>query len=131
MSRRGIVAGAVALSGAGAAAMALLAAPAAGLAKAMELEGDLIALCDRFVADGLLLLGDDLPEEELQALVERRLEARREISNFRARTPEGIQAKARVALAEIELAYGDRQPFRTSEFVAWSLCRDLLGRAGV
>jgi hypothetical protein len=103
---------------AGGIAMLVLAAAAAGQAKAEELDGELLALCREFretipVVTRLEDERDELPfnhpqelalERQVWAIVTRRLELREAITGTPARTPEGLTAKARVALWELSTA---------------------------
>ncbi|WP_284945337.1 hypothetical protein [Acidisoma cladoniae] len=128
----------------GGASMLILMAAEAGVAKAEELDGQLLALCaeyhekeDEF--DRLSDIFDALdradPEHRridavFTPLVGRIHEIRDEVSEIAARTPEGLRAKAKVSLRE--LAHGGNLgggPANEADRVVWSLCCDLLGRA--
>jgi hypothetical protein len=129
---------------AGGIAMLVLATAAAGQAKAEELDGELLALCREFhetipVVTRLEDERDELPfnhpheaalERQVWAIVTRRLELREAITGTPARTPEGLMAKARVALWETCDGGPEAGPISGSHGVAWSLARDILGRAG-
>jgi hypothetical protein len=117
------------------AALLLLAAPAAGAEKAAELDGALIRMCDDFTfrnqAWGVLLRQiDAMPQGAAQDALQAQADAlsggyrerRMEIADIRARTPEGMQAKARAAAAEC-----DDDPPPDCD-IMWSLVNDLLGR---
>ena len=131
---------------AGGLAMLVLAAAAAGSAKAEELDGELLARCTEFQAVEAEMdhiwetLGDRLmAERDAHPLAQRETEAsgrycelREIIADMPARTPEGLQAKARVVLSEF------RGEDNSSDFpgqydprgaLALSLARDLIGRA--
>jgi hypothetical protein len=129
---------------AGGIAMLVLAAAAAGQAKAEELDGELLALCREFhetipVVTRLEDERDELPfnhpreaaiDRQLQAVVSRRWELREAITDTPARTPEGLAAKARVALWELCDGDPEAGPISGSNGVGWSLARDVLGRVG-
>ncbi len=137
-SRRDIAAGGI--------AMLVLAAAAAGTDKAQELDGELLELSRESaeLSTELDRINDmicDLPRRggdahplrvrELQAS-DRFCELRELIADLPARTPEGIQAKARVVLAEFD---GDDEyeqypgQYDPRGALALSLARDILGRA--
>jgi hypothetical protein len=131
---------------AGGIAMLVLAAAAAGQAKAEELDGELLALCREFGERNTRIEELTLVEEsffplnhpqnvaawlEIRALVERGWEIRDRVATLQARTPEGLLAKARVALWETCDGDPEAGPIEGSGTkVAWSLARDVLGRAG-
>ncbi len=117
-------------------AMLLLTAAEAGPAKAAELDGQLLGLCDEAVAlhaenvaatDAIDAAGLRLSSEEGAAAWEA-VYARSatwhdlcaEIAALPARTPEGLRGKAIVLRRVVAL----------EEPLVASLCRDLLGRAG-
>jgi hypothetical protein len=130
---------------AGGIAMLVLAAAAAGQAKAEELDGELLALCREFadvsgetnrISDALAdMLSREREAHPLRVreleLSDRFCELRELIADMPARTPEGIRAKARVILAEFvgedewEKYPGQYDP---SGSLALSLARDILGR---
>ena len=117
-------------------AMLLLTAAEAGPAKAAELDGELLALCDEAVAlhaasdaaletlldavqDGTrpaVARGDDWDDVYAQSAAWREVCAR--IADIPARTPEGLLGKATVLRRVVAL----------EEPLVASLCRDLLGR---
>lgn len=130
---------------AGGIAMLVLAAAAAGQAKAEELDGELLALVAEFKAREprflhLNAIGDECgpasPEgraaqAEIRTIVDRGWEIRDRVSELIARTPEGLAAKAWLALWETsDGSPGEGPPVRDDMAVAWSLARDVLGRAG-
>jgi hypothetical protein len=137
LARRDIAAGGI--------AMLVLAAAAAGQAKAEELDGELLALCREShetipVVTRLEDERDQLPlnhpreaalEKQVWAIVTRRFELREAITDTPARTPEGLRAKARVALWELCDGDPEEGPISGSNGVAWSLARDVLGRAAI
>lgn len=119
----------------------LLVAPAAGEAKAAELDGPLLAAIARWEPwerERLTVeaLDDDDPtyEARFDAYAGPWHDCMRDIMDLPARTPEGIQGKTRVlrALLRNHLGYrgGLHEDSSPSEHFAWSLCQDLLGRAG-
>ncbi len=119
-------------------AMLLLTAAEAGPAKAAELDGELLSLCDEAVAlhassdvatDRLLdaiqdgtrpavARGNDWDAVYAQTAAWHALCAR--IADIPARTPEGLIGKAKLLRRVVAL----------EEPLVASLCRDLLGRAG-
>jgi hypothetical protein len=127
---------------AGGIAMLVLAAAAAGQAKAEELDGELLARCAEFQTvedefDGLwkkyAVVDSSSPEgERLSAeqdvLVSRIYELREAISDLPARTPEGIKAKTRVAFRD--LSPNEAWPEQAEAWMAFSVLRDILGRTG-
>jgi hypothetical protein len=134
--RRGLIGGA---------SMLILVAAEAGVAKAEELDGQLLALCaeyhekeDEFdrLSDVFDTLDHTDPEHRridglFSPLVDRIHEIRDEVSDIPARTPEGLRAKAKVSLRD--LAHGgnaDKGPINHADRVVWSLCCDVVGRAG-
>ena len=110
-------------------AMLVLAAAAAGQAKADELDGELLALCNEAcdihansvrIEDDYEAQGLPIPYEALIWPETARWHALcAEIAETPARTPEGMRAKARV-LADVTAL---------EEPLVASLCSDLLGRA--
>jgi hypothetical protein len=115
---------------AGGLGMLLLAATAAGSAKAEELDGELLARCAEFQAqeDELNRIFDvigDLSMREREG-VDRIHELRGLISDLPARTPEGLRAKAQIAL--LDFGPEDKWPEDNSQWTAWSLARDVLGK---
>ncbi len=124
-------------------AMLVLAAAADGQAKAHELDGELLALCREFGErntriEELNRFEESFPDShpqsvaawlEIGALVERGWEIRDRVATLQARTPEGLLAKARVALWETcdgDIEAGPSEGSGTQ--VAWSLARDVVGR---
>ncbi len=119
-------------------AMLLLTAVEAGPAKAAELDGELLALCDEAVAlheagdvaletlldavqDGTrpaVAKGDDWEAVYAESATWHDLCA--QIADIPARTPEGLLGKAKVLRRVVAL----------EEPLVASLCRDLLGRVG-
>jgi hypothetical protein len=141
MSARGISRRNAAASGV---ALLVLAAAAAGQAKAEELDGELIALVrefkdDHVVVDRLTTIQDEFgwrsPEgqragDEISLLVKRGWEIREKVAELAAKTPEGLAAKAWLALWETcDGTPEDGSAADPSTAVAWSLARDILGRA--
>ncbi len=113
----------------GVASMLILVAAEAGIAKAEELDGELLALCREAVenhaesvrADDFLEQhgGDEQAHQEaMYVRVNRWHEVCAQIAEIPARTPEGMRGKAAVLADVIALE---------SPMVA-SLCSDLLGR---
>jgi hypothetical protein len=130
---------------AGGLAMLVLAAAAAGQAKAQELDGELLALCREFGERNTRIeelndieesFPDGHPQSvaaslEIGTLVERGWKIRDRVATLQARTPEGLLAKARVALWETCDGDIEAGPVEgTGTRVAWSLARDVLGRVG-
>ena len=127
---------------AGGLAMLVLAAADAGSAKAQELDGELLALCREFdetipavirVEDEMDALPFNHPhaatlDAEVKAVVRRRWELREAITDTPARTPEGLMAKAKVALWELRDGDPEEGPTYGNSTVAWSLARDIAGR---
>lgn len=125
-------------------AMLVLAAAAAGQTKAEEMDGEMIGLCQEYHRiEDLLRAIDHLADaptgsaeyarwkETVPPLVERRYELRFDISRFTARTPEGLQAKARVVLADLAAGADARFiSYDPQQALGHSLARDILGRAG-
>ena len=130
---------------AGGLAMLVPAAAAAGSAKAQELDGELFALTREFeeTIPTVIRLEDErdaLPrnhpgvnvlDAQVKALVSRRWELREAISDTPAVTPEGLIAKAKVALWELSDGDPTEGPTYGSSTVAWSLARDIAGEGGV
>ena len=131
---------------AGGLAMLVLAAAAAGTAKAAELDGELLARCAEFrdlddelkrindvLGDMLIAERDAHPLSQREAEgADRYCELREIIADMPARTPEGIQAKAHIVLAEFrgEDNSGDFPgQYDPRGALALSLARDLIGRA--
>ena len=125
-------------------ALLLLTAAEAGPAKAAELDGDLLSLCDEAMAiegesDRLWQACRDVVstrhspawaayEAHTDATQAHLHDLLRQAAATPARTPEGLRAKARIALAVAPCeAHDDPDPW---ERVTFSLCRDVLGRAG-
>jgi hypothetical protein len=71
----------------------------------------------------------DVLDAQIRALVSRRWELRELITYTPARTPEGLIAKAKVALWELGDGEPEEGPSSGSGMVAWSLARDIAGRA--
>jgi hypothetical protein len=120
--------------------MLVLAAAAAGHAKAQELDGELLALCDEFHANRVetdIIWEVDMPAvgspeaSRSEALVDRYHELRAELAELPARTPEGIAAKARIILTEFageDEAENYPAQYDPRGALALSLARDILGR---
>ncbi len=118
-------------------ALLLLTAAEAGPAKAAELDGELLALCDEAVAlhkrqetafdameEAGLLLSNPANRPAWDAIyadTDTWHDLCAEIADLPARTPEGLIGKAKVLRRVVAL----------EEPLVASLCRDLLGRAGV
>jgi hypothetical protein len=121
VTRRDLVAGGI--------AMLVLAAAAAGVDKAQELDGELLALCNEAcdIHAGSIRIEDEYEARGLRIPFETVIYPRTarwhdlcaEIAETPARTPEGIRAKARVLADVIAL----------DEPMVASLCADLLGRS--
>ena len=122
-------------------AMLLLSAAEAGPAKAAELDGELLAAIaqwepwerERHAVEALD--GDDPTyDARFDAYAEPWHECMQDIMDLPARTPEGIQGKTRVlrALLQNHAGHGSglHEGSSPSEHFAWSLCQDMLGRAG-
>ena len=117
-------------------AMLLLSAAEAGPAKAAELDGELLALCDQAVAiheqdavafdaieDAGLEMNSPAGKAAWDAIYARSATWRDlcdRITDLPARTPEGMAGKAKVLRRVVAL----------EEPLVASLCRDILGRAG-
>ena len=129
---------------AGGVAMLVLAAAAAGQAKAEELDGELLTLVREFkdretefprLTQIEERYGPRSPrgraaDREMRRLVERRWDIRWRVAELTARTPEGLRAKAWLALWETCDGTPEHgRPSCDDQAVAWSLARDLLGRA--
>ena len=71
----------------------------------------------------------DVLDTQVKALVSRRWELREAITDTPARTPEGLIAKAKVALWELSDGDPEEGPTYGNSTVAWSLARDIAGRA--
>ncbi|MCB8884004.1 hypothetical protein ACELLULO517_27450 [Acidisoma cellulosilytica] len=126
--------------------MLVLAAAAAGQAKAEELDGDILALkvefqdtgreLDDLLAEDEALSSDDPRVTEIRGreavLVDRRREIREEMADLEARTPEGLSAKAAVVFADFRGAADHRFPvsYNPQAALVASLARDILGRVG-
>jgi hypothetical protein len=125
------------LHGACAATLTFMAAPAAGAAKAAELDGELIALIQegtRLLQEPSPPMGPENPPTLAKIMGPKPWDAvLAEAARMPARTPEGLRAKA-AAVADM-FALGDRRnglPHwdRNGQYlIAWSLLRDLLGDA--
>jgi hypothetical protein len=114
----------------------LLSAAAAGPAKAAELDGELLALCDEAIAadDQVKAIDDSIAELRMKdpRYIAGDLHARRLMAVVREheylvtqiapRTPEGLRAKARLALRNLS---GSGADFPLVE----AMLRDLVGRA--
>jgi hypothetical protein len=113
---------------AGGMAMLVLAAAAAGADKALELDGELLALCNEAcdIHAGSIRIEDEyescglrIPfESVIWPRTSRWHELCAAIADTPARTPEGMRAKARVLADVVAL----------EEPMVASLCADLLGR---
>ncbi len=114
------------------AGLLLLAAPAAGPAKAAELDGELIALTARLEA--IEAEADAFPAvtnerwHEFDAVLDRYWDVADEIVAIPARTPEGIQCKARV-LRSVRAMLTSQNDDAISQHML-GLIGDLLGEAG-
>ncbi len=120
----------------------LLVAPAAGEAKAAELDGPLLAAIatwepwerERHAVEALTA-DDPTYSARFATYAGPWHEHMRNIMDLPARTPEGVHGKIRVlrALLHNHAGYGDglHEGSSPSEDFAWALCRDVLGRAGV
>ncbi len=113
-------------------AMLLLSAAEAGTAKAAELDGELLECCAeadalevtaKAMTKGVPSSGRSPEWEAADALREEAYDLRERAVELPARTPEGLQAKARVVLERLE------KEGQATE-MAHSLARDVLGRAG-
>ncbi len=113
-------------------ALLLLSAAEAGPAKAAELDGELLACCaeaDRLEAQADVLTagwpssGQCPRWMEADRLMDEAYDLRERATELPARTPEGLQAKARLVLARLD-ADG------LAGEIAQSLARDVLGKAG-
>ena len=129
---------------AGGLAMLVLAAAAAGSAKAAELDGELLARCAEFrdldaelerindvLGDMLIAERDAHPLSQREAEgAERYCDLREIIAEMPARTPEGIQAKAHIVFAEFCGEDDENFPgqYDPRGALALSLARDLIGR---
>ena len=121
-------------------ALLLLTAAEAGSAKAAELDGELLSCCrDFYAAHRRYVESDQAPtwyDEEMDAITEDRCGILRHLGGLVARTPEGLRAKAevlRIAMdydVRVQIADTFEDRARPHEWLAMSLCRDLLGRAG-
>jgi hypothetical protein len=125
---------------AGGLAMLVLAAAAAGQAKAQELDGELLAISQEFHENRIeidAIWDDEMPEDgtpearRSSILIDRYEEIRERLAELPARTPEGIRAKARVILAEFVGEDGKEYPNSHDPrgALALSLARDVLGSA--
>ena len=111
------------------AAMLLVGRAGAGEGKARELDGRLLGLTAELLAiharaDGLETQDDDAA---LSDVLDDYWEIADQIEEIPARTPEGIQAKARVLLSVVEMV--GQEEGALSDHMG-SLLRDILGRAG-
>lgn len=112
--------------------MLLLAAAAAGQAKAAELDGELLALEAEFhrhsaEADKQFHLStrcDDPAEQAAEAAMKRAGHAWDRMAELPARTPEGLRAKATAIEAYLPEYYPDDDVPR----LVASLLRDIMGR---
>ena len=110
-------------------AMLLLTAAEAGSAKAAELDQELLTCCEagrRLKSDaGALVAGISSPGpiwDQHEALVDEYCAFFERAAEIPARTPEGLQAKAWIVLAQQDIDDG------LALEVACSLARDVLGR---
>ena len=123
------------------AAMLLAGAFEAGATKAAELDRDLIeasreyfALEAEFIRIGHLegevplSEGDELIAQG-DALLEQQEAIRAAMVAAAARTPEGLRAKAAVLRDWLQSNYERTEPGCSNDWLAWSLCNDLLGRS--
>jgi hypothetical protein len=95
-------------------------------------DGELIELCREFVeneAEFNRLCDLEADGQDVRALIRGRVdrchELRALIAGLAGRTPEGLKAKAQVAL--IEFGTDGEWPSDNSEYIAWSLARDVVG----
>lgn len=125
-------------------AMLVLAAAAAGQAKAEELDGELLSLkaefdgtereLDLLSAEDEAISNNDPRIRGIRSreavLVSRRREIREEMADLAALTPEGMRAKAAVIFIDFRGRADNRYPLSYSPEAAIvaSLARDLLGR---
>lgn len=111
------------------ASMLLLTAAAAGQAKAQELDGELLRLCSDLHACQRRI--DDLTSRDVDFDDEMTAWCRifDEISAIPVRTPEGLRAKASVVELELNLSRIHGELPDASAELAFSLVRDILGRA--
>ena len=72
----------------------------------------------------------DVLDTQVKALVSRRWELREAITDTPARTPDGLVAKAKVAMWELSDGDPEEGPTDGNSSVAWSLAQDVLRRAG-
>ena len=120
-------------------AMLLLSAAEAGAAKAAELDGELLALCEAFqqINHDYVAANYDLTltQERSEFLYDERRKLVLQIVALAAKTPEGLVAKARAARAAMHAdvpEYLCETFFDCADYhdlLADSLCRDMLGRA--
>ena len=117
-----------------------VAAGAAGPAKAVEIDCELLAACrslSRLYTEiqRIDATDDDTPESECNGIVDAWWNGLNAIIDMPARTPEGIQAKAgatRIALEYLATPMLDQTveaDGRGPERLAWSLVNDMLGEA--
>ena len=137
-SRRGLIGSGV--------AMLVLAATAAGEAKATELDGDILRAStefhalqervDRLCAEWeVAAVRPNFGRDDDQAFSGRLDElaeaqcARCDVATYTAaRTPEGIRAKARILFRELDTSNTNGEAFEDGRYaLAWSLVCDLLG----
>jgi hypothetical protein len=126
--------------------MLVLAAAAAGQAKAEELDGELLTLVNEFkkrdaVFERLNAIEDahgwssaegQAAAAEARRIVDRGWEIRARVTELVAKTLEGLAAKAWLALWETcDGAPEDGPAPCEDNAVAWSLARDILGRVSV
>ena len=113
-------------------ALLLLTAAEAGTTKAVELDGELLECCAeaaaleahaRALTKGIPSSGRSPEWEAADAMLEEAYDLRERAIELPARTPEGLQAKAKVVAARIN----DDDPIVMG--MAFSIARDVLGRA--
>lgn len=123
------------------ASMLLLLPVEAGASKAAELDGELIAACAEFgrleAAHEVACRAEDrAPEgpdkdrllEQVEAILNRQIEIYDALCDVPARTPEGLRAKAQALSSWFQKA-SNGTPSRHEDQLAWSLVRDIAGRA--
>jgi hypothetical protein len=113
-----------------AAALLLLAAPAAGPAKAQELDGDLLDLVAEFHdlhAELDRLAASDAPDDAYDAVNEDWLAVLEEAIALPARTPEGLRAKASLFLPAMRNMVADPPFAEVGHRLAHALVVDITG----
>jgi hypothetical protein len=134
MSRRTPTHRRAVLHGACAATLTMMTAPAAGPAKAAELDGELIALLDEArSAFTAWTTRPENPTPTLEEVLERGPweDMAKQAAIIPARTPEGMRAKAEAIRFFVLESSGNWERFHTpDQRLALSLAADLLGRSG-